>query len=43
MKQKHSTVIRMKYALPYAILLWLILKKKTLESFENKPMIWQVY
>ena len=43
MKQKRSTAIRMKYALPYAILFMADLEKKTSESFENKPMIWQVY
>ena len=42
-KQKRGTAIVTKFAPPYAILFMEDFKKKMLESFEKKPMIWWRY
>ena len=42
-KQVHKTAIRTKFAPPYAILSIAYLEEKTLNAFEEKPMIWWRY
>ena len=42
-KQVHRTAIRTKFAPPYAILFIADLEEKTLNAFEEKPMIWWRY
>ena len=42
-KQVRGTTIGTKFVPPYAILFMADLKKKTLNAFEEKPMVWWSY